>query len=187
FGLLNKNVAGCSIDDGEFHSCGSGLWWNQRLQALIYDKKNNIDLDGNIFSQMYNFLLHWVYDLFDIELPISVGERTVEFLARARLLNEIYVSKHDDRLIRAFVEPKYEFGEIKQFFTATYEGFDISVCESVDTYDWFVANQFEGVSEQDVFCTDVNGTETVFAVDKAAGPEEFDKLVSLLTRQTRIE
>ncbi|MBW3016868.1 hypothetical protein KY316_00715, partial [Candidatus Woesearchaeota archaeon] len=83
FGLLNKNVAGCSIDDGEFHSCGSGLWWNQRLQALIYDKKNNIDLDGNIFSQMYNFLLHWVYDLFDIELPISVGERTVEFLARA--------------------------------------------------------------------------------------------------------
>jgi len=188
FNLINKDVSGCSQDDGKFHDCGSGLWWNEKEQSLIYDPSKSIDLDGNIFTGLYDFFLKQIYNILGIQVPITVGEKTVQFLSRARLLNDVYISKQGNTMIRAFVETKYEEPELKQFFTATYENFTVSVCDSISTYDFYVANEFEGVDEQDVYCTRLNNTniDVVIAVDKALGTENFDKFVSLLTRRTRV-
>jgi len=192
FNIRDFSIANCQGDLSEdsFHDCGNGLWYNDYTKSIIYDPDDKIDLDGNFFTNIYDYLLGSIYGLFDIEIPITAGERALFFVNRTKLFNQLYVSKHGDKVIKAVVEKKYLPGVrpgVKQIFSATYEGFDTSICGSVLTYDWFVANKIPQALSRDIICEITDGKEVVVVIDDAVGVQAFNNLVTDMTRRTRTE
>jgi hypothetical protein len=165
-----------NLDDDSFHNCRDGIWYNHVTKSIIFDPEDEIDLDGNVFSNFYNYLVGAVSGLFGVDVSVTAGERILVFANRTRLFNNLYVSKHGDQMIKAVVEDKQTRpGVIAKVLTATYEGFDTTICDSVRSYS---AN---------AVCSETDGKEVVLAIDRAVGPQQFSELVLDLTRRTRVE
>jgi hypothetical protein len=165
FNLRDFDVNNCqgNLSEDSYHDCGNGVWYNQFTESIIYDPQDEIDLDGNIFSDIYDF-----------------------FIGATKMFNQLYVSKHGDKQITSVVELKWYKGK-RQTITATYEGFDPKICDSVLAYDYYVANRIPEAYSPDLICNATDGEEVVVAIDNAIGPQAFAELVNQLTRKTRVE
>jgi len=132
--------------------------------------------------------------LFGTEISITAGEKSLIYLNRTKLFNQLYVNKQGNKEIKGFVEKKFIRGTStgssrpKQILSVSYEGFDQDICDAVGTYDEFVANkepltQYRG----EIVCEETDGKEVVIAIDDAIGPQAFANLYTELTRRTRVE
>jgi hypothetical protein len=192
FNIRNFSVTTCAgnLNDGKFHNCGSGIWYNDVTKSVIYDYQNKIDLDGNIFTNFFSYMIGSIRGLFGMPIPVTAGEKALLFANRTQQFNNLYVSKHGGKEIKAVVEKKYIPGVrpgVKQLLTATYSGFSQSICSSVLNYDWFVANRIPNAYSRDVICNETNGKEVVVAIDDAVGAEAFNNLLADITRRTRAD
>lgn len=184
FNVQGFSVENCEGDlaENRFHDCGNGVWFNNATLSIIYDPKNEIDLDGNIFTGIYDYLVGFIRGLFGMRVPVTAGEQLLLFANRTKMFNNIYVSKHGDKEIKAVVELKQlKKGQAPaQILTANYEGFDTSICESVYAY----------TGRGYAVCSETEEGETVIVLESAlfdVPKADFKELVEALTRKTRVE
>jgi hypothetical protein len=178
FNVKGFSTAGCegSLSEDRLHNCGKGIWYNDVKKLIIFDTENKIDLDGNAITNFFSYIMNGIYGLFGIDVPVTAGEKILMFANRTKVFNNLYVSKHGNKMIKAAVERKQTRpGVIANILTATYEGFDTSICSSVRLY------------APNAVCNETEGKEVVLAIDRAVGPQEFAELVLDLTRRTRVE
>ena len=137
---------------------------------------------------MYDFFVDPVESVLELLLgPYTVPFGSYDFINRTADFDRIYVKDFEGKHVRGIVEFKRdETGEEQTYLTATYRGFDTSICDSAVIFDLYRANP----GESDIACDVVDG-ETTFIARKSwlyGLPDyEFDNLWLDAVVSTRIE
>ncbi len=149
-----------------FERCNSRqLWWDNKTRAVIYSTQDIEGMPMSFFEGLWDGLYDFFVDPVESILTLLVGEYTVpygsyEFINRTGDFDRIYLKDTEGKNIKGIVETKYDEVEQEQtFITATYSGFNTTICNSTHIFDLYRANP----GEFDIACNEINNETTFIA------------------------
>lgn len=134
-------ISGCTVQDNKkFNSCGSGVWYNKGLNAVIFSK-HSFSLDSSIWETMYQRLLGLISRIivFFGANPISYSQWDYSYINLTRNFDRFYVSEAGGNRVEAILElgmydiwyDDAQYRWPKDYLYANYTGIGQDVCSSL--------------------------------------------------------
>jgi hypothetical protein len=125
-----KTDCNSQLNSNIFGSCGTGVWYNNKVKSLIYSK-DSISLGSILIPNWIDYLEGMYGNTINYLINTNpTASYDYSFASDTQNFNKIYISRKGNKYISIITE---EFDN-KKYMSAVYEGFTTNICQKINDY-----------------------------------------------------